>query len=261
MRFFLIYSLFFICEAFAESNEDDFKNIFKINEIVSSLNSTRDLSCRENLNIGNNRQSIKHETNDPNDEELLVSTLSEEELTYIFTILKNDKENFFNNIRGGCEARAHRMVQVLDGLGVQSIKVFIQGRADNTLRVKTDKEPAGFVEWPFHVAPLVKLKTGKKIIKRVKTGFFSSKEVEVDEIVDMVLDPGIFDKPVPLSQWIKIQTEFNKTIKRDLFFTQKYNYFPQDKYEKLKSYQDMDNDRMQSRIDRNKTELEERQSK
>jgi hypothetical protein len=45
----------------------------------------------------------------------------------------------------------------------------------------------------------------------------------------MVFDPSIFDRPVPLDEWIAIQTKHKKGKVNREYFTQRFNYFPKEK--------------------------------
>lgn len=82
----------------------------------------------------------------------------------------------------GCWARAHQMCRIMIANNVTPLKVWIYG----TLVVNTSNSPACSVQWGWHVAPLLGVDTG----------------VSSDQ---WVIDPSLFDAPVPLSDWIAIQ--------------------------------------------------------
>jgi Glutaminase len=93
----------------------------------------------------------------------------------------------FEFVRNGCFARAHKMRQIITiKYGYCCEKVFSYG----DLNVKADKWGGCCVSWWYHVAPLVRVK--------------------VDNIVYCyVIDPGMFDKPVLLSEWLTAQANKN----------------------------------------------------
>ncbi len=89
----------------------------------------------------------------------------------------------FEYVRDGCFARAHKMRQIIEGkYGYCSEKVFSYG----SLSVQANKWGGCCVSWSYHVAPLV----------RVKSGSFT---------FCYVIDPGMFDKPVLLGTWLAAQ--------------------------------------------------------
>ncbi len=92
----------------------------------------------------------------------------------------------FQYLKDGCYARAHKMRQIID---VQfkycCEKVFCYANEPpDTLAVRAEKYGGCCVKWWWHVAPLVRV-----CVRKV----FS---------VAMVIDPGIFDRPVLLSTWM-----------------------------------------------------------
>ena len=81
----------------------------------------------------------------------------------------------------GCWGRAHRMAQIAQGKGVPSRKVWIYG----SLRVSTANNPRCSVGWRYHVAICL----------------------EVNGQGTHVLDPSMFDAPVPLAKWTRAQSD------------------------------------------------------
>lgn len=85
----------------------------------------------------------------------------------------------------GCYARAEMMSELLTKAGYERpYKIFIFGN----LHADTDNTPDGYVEWWYHVAPIVK----------------------VDSVV-YVFDPSLdYYRPLPLVEWVKrIDSSFN----------------------------------------------------
>jgi hypothetical protein len=102
----------------------------------------------------------------------------------------------FQYVRDGCYARAHKMRQVIeDRYGYCCEKVFsFANVGDDRLAVKADKWGGCCVTWWYHVAPLVRVRI------RLRLGF-----LDLQFVLAMVIDPGMFDKPVLLSTWLAAQ--------------------------------------------------------
>jgi|GEM_PF-1949897 len=108
-----------------------------------------------------------------------VSVLKEEDLNKIFAEISKDPKYAFESVEDGCWARAHIIARELEQRGIRVAKIFAEG----TLTVKTPKALNGEgVVWSYHVAPLVAVQTAKGVEMRV-------------------LDPALFDKPVPVKTW------------------------------------------------------------
>lgn len=153
------------------------------------------------------------EIKDFNKKKIGISILSEKDVQKYFKKMKSQKHIPFGYPEDGCYARAQEMSMILEKNGVITGKVFIEG----DLRVKTDNSPKGYVEWWYHVAPIVFVKKGNKI-------------------GPYVLDPSLFKKAVPLDEWVKIQTKHKPKQKKDVYFTKRFNYTPGEKTLDLKDY-------------------------
>jgi hypothetical protein len=105
------------------------------------------------------------------------------EVTQAFGRLAKLKEIPWNYPIDGCYARAERAVEFLDELGFRPKKVWAFPSGPDPLWVATTRAPKGFVEWSYHVAPVLPM--------RLKNGKLS----------DYVLDPALFDRPVPVREW------------------------------------------------------------
>jgi len=141
--------------------------------------------CEPDPNI--DRTIQKSTLTDVDGKEFEVSMISYEYLVEIFNDLASRKNIPFRYPEDGCYARAHEMSAIMEKLKVITGKVFIEG----SLHVDTTNSPKGYVEWWYHVAPIVKVKKG-------------------DEELVYVVDPSLFDKPVPAEEWYKIQTKHQK---------------------------------------------------
>lgn len=98
----------------------------------------------------------------------------------------------FQYVRDGCYARAHKMQRIITTKYRYCCeKVFSFANQNNDhLAVKADKWGGCCVTWWYHVAPLIRVK--------VSLGKWSF-------VLAMVIDPGMFDKPVLLSTWLSAQ--------------------------------------------------------
>lgn len=98
----------------------------------------------------------------------------------------------FQYVRDGCYARAHKMRWIITTKYRYCCeKVFsFANQNDDRLAVKADKWGGCCVTWWYHVAPLIRVK--------VKVGTLSA-------ALALVIDPGMFDKPVLLSTWLSAQ--------------------------------------------------------
>jgi hypothetical protein len=98
----------------------------------------------------------------------------------------------FQYVGDGCYARAHKMRWIItQKYGYCCEKVFsFAVDNDDTLAVKADKWGGCCVEWWYHVAPLIRV--------RFRLGKFSL-------VLAMVIDPGMFNKPVLLTSWLSAQ--------------------------------------------------------
>lgn len=106
----------------------------------------------------------------------------------------------FQYVIDGCYARAHQMRRIITTKYRYCCeKVFSFATAGNdTLAVKADKWGGCCVRWWYHVAPLVRVR-----IKVRPYPPYIKKALSFD--LAMVIDPGMFDKPVLLSTWLAAQ--------------------------------------------------------
>jgi hypothetical protein len=95
----------------------------------------------------------------------------------------------FQYVRDGCYARAHKMRWIITTRYRYCCdKVFsFANQYPHHLAVKADKWGGCCVEWWYHVAPLIRVRVGRIAV------------------LALVVDPGMFDKPVLLSTWLAAQ--------------------------------------------------------
>lgn len=105
----------------------------------------------------------------------------------------------FQYVIDGCYARAHKMRWIITRRYRYCCeKVFSFANQNNdTLAVKADKWGGCCVTWWYHVAPLVRVNVTIPAFGRLRR--------PVRLTLAMVIDPGMFDKPVLLSTWLGAQ--------------------------------------------------------
>jgi hypothetical protein len=98
----------------------------------------------------------------------------------------------FQYVRDGCYARAHKMRQIIETKYEYCCeKVFsFANQNQDTLAVRADKWGGCCVTWWYHVAPLIRVR-----IRILRVSF----------VLALVVDPGMFNKPVLLSTWLSAQ--------------------------------------------------------
>ncbi len=142
-----------------------------------------------------------------------ISVLSEQRIQEYFNLMKSQPHIPFSYPEDGCYARAQEMSLILEQYGVVTGKVFLQG----DLRVETNNSPKGYVEWWYHVAPIVLVDTGGQVEK-------------------YVLDPSLFDRAVPLEVWTNAQISHNPDQQSEVYITKRFNFTIGDKRHNLDDY-------------------------
>ncbi|HEX3500003.1 MAG TPA: protein-glutamine glutaminase family protein [Stellaceae bacterium] len=101
----------------------------------------------------------------------------------------------FQYVRDGCYARAHQMRRIITTrYDYCCEKVFsFANQQHDTLAVKADKWGGCCVTWWYHVAPLIRVRLRLRGVPRPGL------------VLAMVIDPGMFNKPVLLSTWLAAQ--------------------------------------------------------
>ena len=117
----------------------------------------------------------------------------------------------FQYVIDGCYARAHKMRWIITTkYNFCCEKVFsFANQTPDRLAVKADKWGGCCVAWWYHVAPLVRVKFTIPAFGISKTPAASQAAAEIKLTLAMVIDPGMFDKPVLLSTWLSAQENKN----------------------------------------------------
>jgi hypothetical protein len=86
----------------------------------------------------------------------------------------------------GCYARAHLMIRRLQRRGLYPHRVWTFANGES-LYVRTPSHPKGYVQWRYHVAPILRVR-----LKDNKQRWY-------------VIDPSMFKAPVTIATWKKAQ--------------------------------------------------------
>lgn len=104
----------------------------------------------------------------------------------VFRTMAAQSDIAFRFPRDGCYARAHLMIQRMQPEGLAPMRVWSFAHPDR-LHVRTANDPRAYVEWTYHVAPLLKVRGSNGLI------------------YDMVIDPSMFKEPVTVTTWKNAQ--------------------------------------------------------
>jgi hypothetical protein len=104
-----------------------------------------------------------------------------------FRDVASQKNIAFRFPADGCYARAHLMVRRLLKQGYKPSKVWSFPGNGEQLYVRTRNDPRGHVSWKYHVAPVLKVRTGNN-----RSQYY-------------VLDPSLFNRPVTINEWLRAQ--------------------------------------------------------
>jgi hypothetical protein len=98
----------------------------------------------------------------------------------------------------GCFARAHEMCRLMRASGLRPGKIWNYESSGHVLHVDTRNHPSCFVEWWYHVAPTLCVRTGPWWWPFLTTR--------------MVIDPALFTGPVTTTDWKAIQQDPGSTL-------------------------------------------------
>jgi hypothetical protein len=120
----------------------------------------------------------------------LVQVLTPLQVLHEFGSLASQNHIPFDFPKDCCNARAHEMFRLLSEHGFTCRKIWNYGGAGVTgfpkLTFFTFNDPAGLVQWEYHVAPLVKVQIG-------------------NDVAEMVIDPSMSNKPLRVPDWLALQ--------------------------------------------------------
>lgn len=103
-----------------------------------------------------------------------------------FRLMAAQRDIAFRYPADGCYARAHLMVRRMQTRGLSPFKVWTFANGDS-LYVRTPNHPKGFVQWRYHVAPVLRVR------------------LQNNQQRWYVIDPAMFKAPVPIATWKNAQ--------------------------------------------------------
>lgn len=181
----------------------------------------------ENGNVIKRNCSTSEETTETNEKfdlkagdgsNIELNVISMEKAQMLFDYIEDQDQIPFFYPEDGCYARAMEMARILDQMGVNSAKIFVEG----DLVVKTYRTPFRFAIWDYHVAPVIAVR-------------------DRGDIKLMTLDPSIMKRPVTVDEWVSHQTAGRpEKFVTDLYYTSKFNYTPNQRDLKLSDYREKD---------------------
>ena len=250
----VILLLFYIFSASVFAVDLDHEVIEQLNttnEVIEGVGEIEHIGCFKDIDRSSEMGSVK----DINGSDIDISIISEEYAVELFNLLASQKHIPFEYPEDGCYSRAHEMSRILKEMGVTTTKTFLEGR----LRVETDNSPKGYVEWWYHVAPMVAVETGKRHKERYSVPGSRIKRTRwVDEYKVMVFDPSIFNRPVEINEWQNIQLGHDGGSKQNSYRTREYNYVPSSKSRNMREYNERDIRNMEDTMERYLIVQEER---
>lgn len=149
-----------------------------------------------------------------------LSVVSEKDVNNIFDELRDRTDIPFAFEFGGSEARAHKMVRVMDAMGVTAGKVFLEGELyHDTIRYGIDEKTgrATEIDLEYQVSPLVMVRKGNAVIP-------------------YVLDPTLFKQPVQFQVMKDMFKANQKTKITHEYFASRFAYDPKDREKKIINY-------------------------
>ncbi|WP_413291952.1 protein-glutamine glutaminase family protein [Bdellovibrio sp. HCB185ZH] len=134
-----------------------------------------------------------------------VSVLSEEKANELFKEFVSHKEIIYEYAVDGCYARANAMSIIAEEENIEMGKVFAEG----DIFYDTKDPKYRVVNWGFHVAPIALIKGSDGKIQK------------------MVFDPSMFDKPVPVDEWLAKMKLNPRTKINEAYYGSRFQVEPQ----------------------------------
>jgi hypothetical protein len=110
------------------------------------------------------------------------ATVTLQQAAQVFRWLASQRDIAFRYPSDGCYARAHLMVRRMQQRGYKPHKVWAFQNG-TPLHVSTANHPAGYVEWRYHLAPILRVR-----FDGGQQGWY-------------VIDPALFRAPATIAQW------------------------------------------------------------
>jgi len=187
--------------------QDGLKELYE--KLITSVKETGKIdykkSCPDCVKEEKRKSQLSKYDSRSNHQTIEMSVLSEEELINYFNEMAATKDIPFDYSADGCYARAHKMSRMLERRGVITGKAFVEGN------LNVESPLMGRISWWYHVAPVVLVKKDGKE-------------------VPYVIDPSLFNKPIPFDEWRDFMTDGKKSNVQDEYFTNRFSFTPSDKY-------------------------------
>lgn len=138
-------------------------------------------------------------------EEIDISVISEDKAKALFARIKQEQLGLRNP--AVCAQRAHLISWILEREGVISGKLFVKPGWFGSLVPNIPGNENGSMRWNYHVAPFIYVEKNGKIEQ-------------------WVIDPYLFDKPVPRAQWEAVLSSHPKSSFGKTQTTRRFIYRP-----------------------------------
>lgn len=168
--------------------------------------------CESLLSQDSSNKAMANLPSKENHQNISLSVLSPKEVNDLFAKFLARTDIPFRHIQEGCYARAHKMARIMEEEGIISGKAYIEGHL-----VVDGGEFFGETSWGYHVASIVFVKKDNKLIPTI-------------------LDPSLFNEPVPYDQWRAAIAKNTQTIITHEYFTNRFSYDFPDRLGELKKY-------------------------
>lgn len=166
--------------------------------------------------------------------EVQVGVVSEVMANMLFQQIVGRGDIPFGWIYGGSEFRAAKMALVLDAFGVFSAKDFVEGKIylDPMPKIGDQRERLGesrVAGFRYYVGTTLLVKKG-------------------NELVPYVLDPSLFNMPVPQTVWKAKLLAKSQSVLEHEYFTDRFVMYLNGKDEGLKDYKESELDTMDEQL-------------
>jgi hypothetical protein len=150
-------------------------------------------------------QKLNDEGEPPPEIAAQMTPVSPHEAAILFQEFKNSPTIPFRYAEDGCYARTFQMHRISEKKGIKMGSIYIEGDFD----VKTPKSISPSAHWQYHVAPVIPVYTDAGIVM-------------------MVIDPSLFDGPVPVEDWRDEIADEDSESPYCLFYSNRFSVEPDD---------------------------------
>jgi hypothetical protein len=130
----------------------------------------------------------------------VAETVTVQKATDVFNWMARQSDIAYRYPTDGCYARAELMIERMQKNGFKPRKIWSVANGEE-LYARTKNHPRGFVTWAYHVAPVLRVRTGEKSQRWY------------------VIDPSLSTKPMTITEWEKAQMRTATSTKPYLTLT------------------------------------------